>query len=293
MSLVARIASLTQRDAITSVGFALTGVWLFLLLLFWLLSPGGAAGIARLVSVVGALLPVALIWLGVSFARTIALLRAEADDLRATLNRLRPPPVDEAVGPVTPARPAAAGAGVRPAAKPRAQPDQRQATMPLDDARSVPVAPETLLLALNFPDGPDDTDAVNAMRIALKNHDTSRVLRAAHDLVTLLAGRDVFMDNLDASPVTPTVWRRLADGQRGAALAPFGAVHDERALTIASDMLRQDEIFRDTAHHFLRHFDAMITRLVPELDDAQLTYLSQTRSALGFMLLGRATGMFG
>ena len=64
MSVIARISSLATRDRITTVGFALTGGWLFLVALFWLLAPGGegsAGGIARLVASAGVVLPVALV----------------------------------------------------------------------------------------------------------------------------------------------------------------------------------------------------------------------------------------
>ncbi|RJK98730.1 hypothetical protein D3P06_15425, partial [Paracoccus aestuarii] len=44
---------------------------------------------ARLVSLVGVILPVALVWTGVNLARQLAELRAESDDLRARLSRLR------------------------------------------------------------------------------------------------------------------------------------------------------------------------------------------------------------
>ena len=58
-------------------------------------------------------------------------------------------------------------------------------------------------------------------------------------------------------------------------------------------MLREDEIFRDTAHHFLRHFDGLTARLVPELDDLQIAVLADSRSSRAFMLLGRVSGVFG
>ncbi|TNB89002.1 hypothetical protein FHD68_17515, partial [Paracoccus marcusii] len=101
MSLIARIASLANRDRLTTVGFTLTGVWLFLVALFWLLGPagtdGGPSGVARLVSIMGTVLPLALIWLGVALARQLAILRAEAEDLRARLTHLRgeAAPVDD------------------------------------------------------------------------------------------------------------------------------------------------------------------------------------------------------
>ena len=84
MSLIARIASLANRDRLTTVGFTLTGVWLFLVALFWLLAPGGEGaqgGITRLAVIMATILPLALIWLAVRTARAIAVLRALLDAL--------------------------------------------------------------------------------------------------------------------------------------------------------------------------------------------------------------------
>lgn len=316
MSLIARISSLSNRDRITSVGLALTGIWLFLVALFWLLGPGGDdgdGGVPTLVATTGVVMPLALIWLAVSLARAIAVLRAEAEDLRHRLSELRhavqtgeapepesgpkpQPSTGRASDPLprseaAPAHPAAtlraAAAKLRPAA------DQRPAA-PRPDAGAGPAVDNgTLIRALNFPDGPDDHDAIEALREALKDPANSRVLRAAQDVVTLMAGRDLYMDDLPPDPVRPDVWRRYAAGERGSAVAPLGGVHDDAAMDIAATMLREDEIFRDTAHHFLRHFDGLIGRVVPGLDDLQIAVLADSRSARAFMLLGRVSGIFG
>ncbi|MDP5305900.1 hypothetical protein [Paracoccus spongiarum] len=315
MSLKARITSLAQRDAVTTVGLAVSAVWLLLVLLFWLLAPGGeggAGGLARLVGAVGVVMPLMMVWVAVALARSIAVLRAEAQDLRLRLTQLReyaatrgaPPAVaGEATGRVVPAQ-GAQGQTPQPSAPlpppqqtpaaPRPRPaDQRQAAMRFDAPESVQVDPGTLIRALDFPDGPDDHEAIAALRMALKDLDNSRVLRAAQDVVTLLAAQSVYMDDLPPDPAPAAVWRRLADGARGSAVAALGGIHDELALDVASSLLRGDEIFRDAAHHFLRHFDAMVCRLVPQLDDAQVAVLAQTRSARAFMLLGRVAGIFG
>ena len=86
--------------------------------------------------------------------------------------------------------------------------------------------------------------------------------------------------------------RRRAEGARGGNAASLGGIHDQSALQIVSGILRGDEIFRDAAHHFLRQFDTAISRLVPQLDDAEIEVLAQTRSARAFMLLGRVAGTF-
>lgn len=315
MSLTGRIASLARRDSMAAIGVALSAVWLLLLALFWLLAPGdeGAiGGIARLVAVVGAVMPLALIWMAVGLARAIAVLRAEADELRLRMTQLRDGMSARSVGPSEgggqrdskpvallsdPAAPGTPQSGSTeppvPALRNRAASDLRQTAMRFDAPEPVEISPETMIRAMNFPDGPDDAEAVAALRAALKDHDSARVLRAAQDVIMLLAGHGIYMDDLAPDPAPAAVWRRFADGARGSAVAALGGIHDEYGLDATAALLRTDEIFRDAAHHFLRHFDTRISRLLGQLDDTQIMVLAETRSARAFMLVGRAAGIFG
>lgn len=309
MSLFARIATLAQRDAMTAAGIALSVAWMFLVALFWLLSPGDGTsqgGLSRLATAIATVLPLALIWIAVSTARALAILRAEAEDLRHRLAEMREsgatrgaparPSAETAAlsEPERPSRPPSAPSGPAPARPlPRAPSDPRTQPARPNAAPAVAVDAETLIRALNFPDGPDDAEAITALRQALQDPDHARVLRAAQDVVTLLAGQDLYMDDLPPDPAQPAVWRRFAQGARGSAVAQIGGIHDGAALDTAARLLEADEIFRDTAHHFLRHFDSLLTRQVPEMDDAQIAVMAQTRSARAFMLLGRIAGLFG
>ena len=56
--------------------------------------------------------------------------------------------------------------------------------------------------------------------------------------------------------------------------------------------MKQDPIFRDTAHHFLRRFDRSFAAFEAEADDADISALADTRTARAFMLLGRVAGTF-
>ena len=56
--------------------------------------------------------------------------------------------------------------------------------------------------------------------------------------------------------------------------------------------MREDTIFLDSAHHFLRLFDRTLTALEVEASDEEIVDMSETRTARVFMLLGRATGAF-
>jgi hypothetical protein len=56
--------------------------------------------------------------------------------------------------------------------------------------------------------------------------------------------------------------------------------------------MREDPIFRDAAHHFLRSFDKTFAEFEKNASDAELADLAETRTARAFMLLGRVTGTF-
>ena len=284
------------------IGAALTALWLVMLLVFWLTGSGTATGAPRWISVVAALMPLGLIWLAVGIARAIDALRAEADDLRAQLDRERltaEPSRSPAPAPITPVAPRPAPVP-RPAFAPRradpaaaAAADPRQSSLGLDAPEPLDLPGETVILALNFPDGPDDAAAIAALREALRDPDQARLIRSAQDVVTLLAERGIITDDLVPETTDPAAWRRFGDGQRGRAVSGVGAVRDAAALEAATAAMRGDEGFRDAVHHFLRLFDRSVTELMPQLTDDEILWLAQTRSARAFMLLARAAGLFG
>ena len=297
-----------RSNRVLTLGLASSAVWLALLLLFWLLVPGGTeggSGIGRLLAFVGMVMPLVLIWMAVALAEAIGALRAEADELRLRLSQMRDGnPIPGMGGGTTGA---GTGGGIAPGPvtgnmpprRPAATPsradggDARQGSIPLEHPEPVEIPPEIMVRALNFPDGPQDTDAVAALRTALQNHDNARVLRASQDVITLLAGHGLYMDDLAPHQAPVALWRHFAEGARGAAVADLGGIHEADALATVSELLRGDEIFRDSTHHFLRHFDMTLARIIPQLGDDDILLLSQSRSSRAFMLLGRAAGIFG
>ena len=56
--------------------------------------------------------------------------------------------------------------------------------------------------------------------------------------------------------------------------------------------MREDAIFKDAAHHFLRSFDRVFQDFEKAATDSDLTDLAETRTVKAFMLLGRVTGVF-
>lgn len=148
-----------------------------------------------------------------------------------------------------------------------------------------------LFLALNFPDGPEDREAIRCLRLALGDPGLARLIRAAQDVVTLLAGQGIYMDDLALPEAHPRAWRCLAEGLRGARIASLAGAGDTATLAVVRGLLRRDEVFRDAAHHFLRQFDRLLARHAAGDDDGMLVALGETRSGRAFLLLAEATGI--
>lgn len=190
-----------------------------------------------------------------------------------------------------PALPAQDGA-LPPAASP-AQEQPRLALAVPAASEHTAVGAEDFLVALNFPVTMDDRDGFRALRLALEDRRFAPLLRAAQDVLTLLSEDGIYMDDLTPDRARPEVWRRFAAGVRSGAVADLGGVRDPAIIDRTVARLRSDPVFRDAVHHFLRRFDRMLEAYAPAASDADLVRLAESRTARAFMLLGRATGIFG
>lgn len=160
------------------------------------------------------------------------------------------------------------------------------------EALTPPLSVEDFIRAMNFPDGPEDKDGFRALRAALENRDVAKLIRAAQDILTLLSQDGIYMDDLKHDPARPEIWRRFARGERGRAVSALGGVRDRSALALTSGRLREDAVFRDAVHHFLRAFDRCLGEFERSADEPDLGNLGATRTARAFMLLGRVMGTF-
>jgi hypothetical protein len=182
---------------------------------------------------------------------------------------------------------AAQGAG---AAEPDEQPALALGT-PTESA-AAPVSVSDFIRALNFPDSENDREGFRALRRALDDRGLAKLIRAAQDALTLLSQDGIYMDDLRPDRARTEVWRRFAQGERGKAIAALGGVRDRSSLALTAGRMRQDTIFRDTVHHFLRLFDRTFAEFEKNATDQEIAALAETRTARAFMLLGRVTGTF-
>ncbi len=180
-----------------------------------------------------------------------------------------------------------------PRAAPQAPTDQQALALdtPPEDTNP-PIERPDLIKALNFPDDENDNDGFAALRRALRDRGARKLVQASQDVLTLLSQDGIYMDDLRPDPVPADLWRRFAGGERGKSVDRLGAIKDQTYLSVISSRMREDTIFRDSVHHFLRRFDQMLVTFEDSATDTDLLELAETRTARAFMLLGRSTGTF-
>ena len=157
---------------------------------------------------------------------------------------------------------------------------------------ALPLDTEDFIRALNFPETAEDEAGFAALRKALKDRTSAQLIQAAQDVLTLLSQDGIYMDDLLPDRARPETWRQFGQGVRGRSIAALGGIRDRSSLALTSGRMKQDPIFRDAAHHFLRLFDKTFASFEPRATDAEIARLAETRTARAFMLLGRVAGTF-
>lgn len=312
-----------------------TEVIAIVLSLLWLVAMGGyflwldREGAARpdslgfVMTLLAIFLPVALIWVAATAARSTRVIREESrrlhtaiDVLRETYVQTRPtgngatrPSVERkldeiaaaqrkaetAIATFTSIRTEPDSAGPISALPQGSAPVEEQGILALGtpaEALAAPVNIPDFIRALNFPENADDSEGFRALRRALQDRQTQQLVQASQTVLTLLAQDGIYMDDLRPDRARPEVWRRFAAGQRGRNVAALGGVRDRSCLALTAGRMRQDQEFRDAAHHFLRRFDTTFAAFESHAGDADIAALADTRTARAFMLLGRVAGTF-
>jgi len=276
--------------------------------------PQGPVSLEVMIFIFAAVLPVALVWIGVLLLRRTAEVQRDARDLAAMLKRFQAGPTGNPAARVTPAT----RGGAETNAKLATLSDQMQqvekalvailATQaaapntpdaPAEVAPAEPAQPDEsmnwdeLLHALNFPTDEKDKDGFRALRIAMGHRATSQCLRAAEDIMNLMSQDGIYTDDLSPEIAPAALWRSFADGTRGEEVSAVGGIHDPTAVSKVRSRMRSDPIFRDAALHFQRQFDITLREFCANGSDEQIEKLANTRTGRTFMLLGRVSGMFG
>ena len=320
-------------STIEIVALVLSVLWLIGAAVFFLLlggsgamaGDGGGAALRFLLTMLVVFLPVAMIWVAATAARSIRVTREESQRLQAAIDAIRhaylaqskaqaqnsgaEPSVTRKLDEIAAAqRKTETALAIFSSTRhsppvPRLAPppdaiapgNDPQAPLPLGtppEDMNPPLSRADFIRALNFPENVDDREGFAALRKALRDRPTAQLVQASQDVLTLLSQDGIYMDDLRPDMARPEIWRRFANGERGRVVAALGGIRDRSSLALTMARMKQDTIFRDAAHHFLRRFDRMISEFAEGATDAELSDLSDTRTARAFMLLGRVAGTF-
>jgi len=321
----------TTKQTITGIeviALALSAVWLLgAVVFFMVLDTDGTAtqpgGVLRFMMIMLAIfMPVAMIWVAATAARASKVMREESQRLQAAIDAIRQayvaqnqtrhtmsePTVTQKLEEIAAAQRKAETAlamfsSTRHAelaqaaakAPPEPQVTDDQVALPFGttaEEMQPPLDRSDFIRALHFPETTDDREGFAALRKALKDRQTAQLVQAAQDVLTLMSHDGIYMDDLTPDMARPELWRRFAAGERGRAVAALGGVRDRSSLALTAARMKQDPIFRDAAHHFLRLYDRMFTQFAETASDAEISQMSDTRTARAFMLLGRVAGTF-
>lgn len=306
------------------VAVGLCVVWVAAVAAYIWTGPQTAGSLGLVLTLLVVFLPLALIWAAVTTLRSVRSLRSEAARLQATVEAMRAAYVSSQQGGMKPSvekklneiaqtakqtETALAtftsrrdGALVVPSADrksamtaPRLDPSAEQPALALGtpaEALRPPLANGDFIRALQFPESPDDKEGFRALRLALEDRNAAKLIRAAQDVLTLLSQEGIYMDDLKPDRARPELWRKFAAGEKGRAISALGGVRDRSSLALTAGRMREDPIFKDAAHHFLRTFDRSFQEFERGASDAELSELAETRTARAFMLFGRVTGTF-
>ena len=313
------------------IALALSALWLLAVTVFFFSVGGRDADLPSdpvrgLAIALAVFMPVALIWVACIAAGSARAMREEAQRLQASLDSMRKAYVsqqqaagtsfrpsfekkldeiaaaqrrtDDAIaafasiraGGIADTAPGEAGAAAAPPPLLQTQPGLDLADQPPPATNAIAI--EDFITALNFPESPEDEEGFAALRRAMRDRRIAELVQASQDILTLLSQEGIYMDDMAPDRARPELWRRFAEGERGRTVAAIGGIRDRSAITLTATRMRQDHVFRDTAHHFLRKFDHTFTVFEKHASDAEIIGLAETRTARAFMLLGRVAGTF-
>lgn len=316
-----RLQSITSIEV---VAIALSVLWLAGSLIFFLLIPADQKpafdGLRFLMTMLTIFMPVAMIWVAATAARSNRVMREESQRLQAAIDGIRQSYVaqmqrntmgsepsvskklDEIAAVTKKTETALATFSTRREAARPTPPVESSETQAIDqgslalgtpaESLTPPLPTDEFIRALNFPETAEDEAGFTALRHALRDRKAAQLIQASQDVLTLLSQDGIYMDDLRPDMARPEIWRHFAQGVRGRPVASLGGVRDRTSLALTAGRMKQDPIFRDTAHHFLRLFDRMFAEFETEASDAEISSLSETRTARAFMLLGRVAGTF-
>ncbi|MGB0958718.1 MAG: hypothetical protein ACPGVK_00590 [Halocynthiibacter sp.] len=303
------------------IAIVLTILWVGGAILFLFATPSSEVSendpLAFAMTMIALFMPLTMIWMATIAARSSKGLRDETQKLEQTVDAMRRKLIEQHTGPQNTPQPAvekkldeivafqkqteSAIATFTTNRIPRRvlseeiEEDENQRALALGVAQedlNERLTPADFIRALNFPDNAEDNEGFEALRKALKDHRTAKLVHASQSVLTLLSQDGIYMDDLRPDRARPEIWRKFAQGARGRSVAALAGIRDRSCIVLTGGRMRQDAEFRNAVHIFMREFDNAFNHFEQIASDAEIADFSGTRTAYAFMLLGRITRVF-
>ncbi|MEO9651033.1 MAG: hypothetical protein ABJ360_01495 [Roseobacter sp.] len=318
-----------KTETITNIeiiAMCVSAVWIIGIAVFFLFSVDDAEGssandLRTLMTIIAIFMPLGMIWVAATAARASRVMSEESQRLQASIDAIRQSYIAQSQGAAVGVEPSSVARKLDEIAAvtrktetvlatfstrrdaPQPQHPQQASPVGVDDQPALalgtqaedfaePVDTIDFIRALNFPETAEDQRGFQSLRRALKDRASAQLIQAAQDILTLLSQDGIYMDDLIPDRARPEIWRLFGQGLRGRPIAALGGIRDRSSLALTAGRMKQDPIFRDAAHHFLRLFDKTFAEFEPRATDGEIASLAETRTARAFMLLGRVAGTF-
>lgn len=323
----------SRVETVDVVAAILSLVWVAAIAAFWFfMGPSEDGGptfnpMTFVMTLVSIMLPIGLIWVATSVAKTSKVMRQEAQRLQTSIDAMRhayvtqqqtagqvvKPSLEKQINDIAKSQKETETAIATFASRRDPQGGQKPsktkaalAKTPDADAEeqpslalgtpanelAEPISIPEFIRAMNFPENEQDSEGFRTLRRALEERDIAKMIRSSQDVLTLMSQDGIYMDDLRPDRPRAQVWRNFAQGVRGPKVATIGGIRDRSCLALTAGRMRKDPVFRDAVHHFLRQFDRVLTTFEANATDHELMEMGETRTARAFMLLGKATGSF-
>jgi len=170
--------------------------------------------------------------------------------------------------------------------------------LPLEEDNNALNRPNTLISvgefirAANFPDDENDKEGLRSLRKALLDRDLAKLLHAAQDSLRIMSEDGVYIDSIQFKTGKVELWRNFGNGTRGKKLSGIVNFDNNTNLQKVNSRFKNDTVFKDVTHHFLRQFDLIFTEFSKSASDDEILQFSKTRTALVFLILADLAGTF-
>lgn len=170
--------------------------------------------------------------------------------------------------------------------------------LPLEEDNTTLDEPNTLLSvgefikAANFPDDENDQEGLSSLRKALLDRDLAKLLHAAQDSLRIMSEDGIYIDSIEFKTGKVELWRSFGNGTRGKKLSGIVNFYNNTNLQKVNSRFKNDTVFKDVTHHFLRQFDLIFTEFSKNASDDEILQFSKTRTALVFLILADLAGTF-